>query len=394
MKKNLKNTVMSIPIVDIELEKKKQFSNTNGLRKCKIIMLHDKDNPNDCSIELRAMEKAEKTVFNRPVLAHITLGKDGKPDFGGHDIEPGILEDEYGEKYITEKYLELPIGVIPESTNIEYYEKDGFTYVSVTAYIYEGYSNEAIGLISKTNGKCVSSEILVKDGNWSEEFDCYNITEFEYRGVTVLGDDIEPAMGEECRVSLEERYPTFTKKIMSAISGITEEKNKGGDEPMNFEKFKEILGEVSNETELFEKAKTLKSNKEEYAELFSKKKKELDAKNEELDKLKKTVEDLEKFKFEAMKTERESNAKKVRENFSTIKPEEYEAQENSYLEGKIGYEDFEKEVLAIFGKKEKEKMEKEKAKEDKNDAKTFSGINTIKKSKTDDKKTAFDRVFG
>jgi hypothetical protein len=139
---------------------------------------------------LDTIEKAKESIKNIPILAFIKQsdGSD-EADFGGHESEVVLSSD--GIKY---RYLGRPIGIIPADGCDYHYEMyDGKTYVAVTGYIWTDYANEALDILEKSGEKGQSMEIRVDDGDWDIN-DCFNITSYRYTGVTILGDNVTPAM--------------------------------------------------------------------------------------------------------------------------------------------------------------------------------------------------------
>ena len=89
---------------------------------------------------------------------------------------------------------------MPESCNPRYEVIDGLNHLIVDGYIWKSYSNGSNKLIENSLFKGVSMEIEVLDGNWNELENVYDITDYRYTGITVLGDMVEPAMGDTCKI--------------------------------------------------------------------------------------------------------------------------------------------------------------------------------------------------
>lgn len=152
--------------------------------------MHDGLNLNGSTFSMEAIEKAKESIKNIPILGFVRQ-QDGtdEADFGGHESE--IV---FGDDGIKFRYLGRPIGIIPADANDYHYEiYDGKTFVAVTGYIWTDYANEALDILEKSGEKGQSMEIRVDDGDW-DEFDNFNITSYRYTGVTILGDNVTPAM--------------------------------------------------------------------------------------------------------------------------------------------------------------------------------------------------------
>lgn len=186
-----------------------------------IVLMHDMINRNNSHISVDAIKRASESIKNKPILAYMGKNEYGELDFAGHEIIVELTDDL--DELVKVTYLESPIGIIPESTDINYFEKDGKTYMTCTGYIYSDYSNEAIGLIEKTDGKCVSVEININ--NFSEGNDgILSIDDFEFTGVTILSDDVRPAMDENCRIEID-NGSTINSFMDRAIKDVYEFEN-------------------------------------------------------------------------------------------------------------------------------------------------------------------------
>ena len=172
----------------------------SNLMKVKITVMHDGINYNGSKFTLQDMKRAEESVKNIPILGYVLRDTDGNlDDFDGHNMETRIKDGDKGFEIET-YYLEKPIGVVPESCNPRYEEIDGLNHLIVDGYIWKSYSNGSYKLIENSSFKGVSMEIEVLDGNWNELENVYDITDYKYTGITVLGDMVEPAMGDTCKI--------------------------------------------------------------------------------------------------------------------------------------------------------------------------------------------------
>ncbi|MGP1402613.1 MAG: hypothetical protein ACTTKY_00495 [Catonella sp.] len=187
---------------------------SSNLVPVKLTLLHDDLNRNASSIGIDVIKKAESSLKNKPILAYIRKDENGEYDFAGHEVEITI-----NDEGIKTTYLERPVGIIPESTKVEYISKDGKIYTTCTGYIYKDYSNETLELIEKTNGKCVSVELSVEDGHIDMD-SIFHITEFNYLGVTILSDSRTPGMDENCRIELFGNLEDYEEFINQAKNDV------------------------------------------------------------------------------------------------------------------------------------------------------------------------------
>ena len=172
------------------------YEDDDDLMKVRIKVCHTGENPNGSDFSLASLTKAQPTLSNRPILAYSVFDEESFEvvDFGGHDMEHKIIENENGEYELKTRYLETPLGVINENHeySLEIDEETGETYPVITGFIWKSYSNGAWKLIEQ--GKGVSMEISVKSGVYNKQRKIFEIEDFSYRGITVLSDSVEPAM--------------------------------------------------------------------------------------------------------------------------------------------------------------------------------------------------------
>lgn len=235
---------LSVPI------KKVEFSETSNpsLKKCSIYVMHTGENFNGSSFSEESVEKAKESLKNIPILASIQRDENYDPiDFKGHEMETRIIENSNGFDWKT-IYVEKPIGVIPETNNyrIETLE-NGEKWVVVDGYIWSEYSNGAYDLL-KASDKKVSMEISVDGGYFDDEF-MYHIEDYNYLGVTVLGEDYPPAMGGNAVISLfnkNESSKSEYSKLLNEIQSLEEGGNEMPEDDKKLEGVQEP-GEVKVE---------------------------------------------------------------------------------------------------------------------------------------------------
>lgn len=205
---------MKFSSLNCKIESFSQTENPN-LLKVKIKVMHDGENKNGTKFSLDSIKVAEETIKNTPILAYIL---DDGSDFDEHNMK---LKKEDGEYKLV--YVEKPIGVIPTDTEITYETDDeGKTYFTVTGYVWARYSNEGYDIIQNSESKGVSMEIEILDGEMDEKDNLYDIKEFNFLGVTVLGDHVEPAMYDTKleKYSLSKSYKKELESIYKEIYSL------------------------------------------------------------------------------------------------------------------------------------------------------------------------------
>lgn len=158
--------------------------------KLRVKVMHTGLNLNNSNFDLEAINNAQPTLANIPLLAFIKkTDGDSNADFAGHEYEIKITEDDV--KYV---YLGRPIGIVPESNNyaIETDEETGKTFVVVDAYVWRDYANSALDILNRDMVKKVSMEIIVDDYEWEENY--VDIRGYKYTGIALLGEDVREAM--------------------------------------------------------------------------------------------------------------------------------------------------------------------------------------------------------
>lgn len=174
----------------LPIKYEQQQFNDDRFLKLKIYVMHDGLNLNNSNFEMDSIENAKDTIKNIPILAFVKEidGEDQK-DFAGHEMELIFKDDEFKIKY-----LGRPIGIIPADNNNYHYENiDDKTYVVVDGYVWKDYANDALDILERDGVKSQSMEIVLDSFSYTDDGVC-NIAGYKYTGVTLLGDDVLPAM--------------------------------------------------------------------------------------------------------------------------------------------------------------------------------------------------------
>lgn len=167
-------------------------NNKSNLQKCELWIMREGLNSNGSSFDLESMGKAKESLQNIPILAYVKKREDGENDFDEHNMEYHFETDEEGNLKIKEYYLEVPIGVIPETNNYRLEKVNGHMWVVADGYIWKSYSNEGYEILKRDEEKSVSMEISVNKGEFDKNI--YHIKDYVYQGVTILGSDVAPGI--------------------------------------------------------------------------------------------------------------------------------------------------------------------------------------------------------
>lgn len=160
--------------------------------KLRLKVCHDTKSLHNTIFPKDALYKAQASIANSAILAHVIENNDGQLDFGGHDFT--IEEDKFNDGQYRKIYQEQPVGLVPETNNYEIVEEDGISYVYCDAYIWKGYSNYCVDILQNSDRIKLSMEVEFLDYHYSKPKNCYIITDFKYEGITLLGTDVRPAM--------------------------------------------------------------------------------------------------------------------------------------------------------------------------------------------------------
>ena len=325
MSKELKN--LSMPISKME------FSDTvnPSLSKCSIYVMHTGENLNGSSFSDESVSKAKDTLKNIPILASIKRDEDYNPiDFEGHEMETRLIEKSNGDYDWKLVYVEKPIGVIPESNNyrVETLE-NGEKWVVVDGYIWKEYGNGAYDLL-KSEDKKVSMEISVNDGYFDDDF-MYHINQYNYLGVTVLGDACPPAMGQNAIISLfeqdqnaKEEYDKLLNEISSLEGGSELEDNKDEIIEENIEMEQSEVEEIKDKEEVVEE-EIEEEEKEDFEAKYNETLEELNSLkakysdlNSEHETLKEEHQELVNFKLKIEKEQKDIELNSIFEEYSAL----------------------------------------------------------------------------
>jgi len=181
---------------------------------CRVRVLYTGKNRNMSIITKEAVEKALPTLKNIPIVGEFS---EAAEDFKGH----GGAVDLDSYKFI---HTTKPYGVVPESATYTWEEvkgRDGLTreYLSIDGcYLWTGRYEEAYSVIEK--GKGQSMEIEVIDGNWDDTQEAYQINNFTFSALCILGDDVEPAFEDASITAYSLDKDSFKREFSKMMSDL------------------------------------------------------------------------------------------------------------------------------------------------------------------------------
>ena len=205
------------------------------------------------------LENSKDSFANIPILANMVTkkDKDGNEilDYGGHDfyIEDNKFKD--GETKVI--YEERPVGVVPETCNAEIKDNElGHAVLSLDAYIYRDYGNYCLEILENREGKTsVSIEMDISDVAYVEEDSINEVGNIFPWGITLLGEDVEPALANAKAEMLSLNEDSRQRQLMSIMQELKTSLDnytkavltakETGKEESDTMKFKELLAKYN-----------------------------------------------------------------------------------------------------------------------------------------------------
>ena len=353
--------------VELEFNNFKTIENTGFARGvCRVAYAGKNRNYSDISKD--AFEKAEKTVYGIPVVGN-WLGD----NFGGHDI---IIETKGNE--ISFKDSTIPFGFVPQDANPRWEsveDENGNTknYYTVDVVLWhERYHDQVQFIID--NGARQSMEIMVTDGDWDDNWDYFNINDFYYSALCLLGKDevnsskdVEPCFEESDvtvgQFSMSDKFKKDVFAIRSAFEGgenMAEKDTKA--EVVEVEMTEEVeevadveLDVVETEVEMTQdvEVEEIKSYEIEFKEMTNKYNllsDEYDAQKVEFDNLIIERDELQEYKNSKESEIIEAQKNELIEDYSLLLSED-EIQIAISNRDEMSYADVELELSKAFAKK-------------------------------------------
>lgn len=192
---------------------------------------HDGKNPNGSHFTVDGFDKAKTSLAYTPILAHIVQDSEGNYDFGSHDMR--IEDNAFKEGDYKVIYEEVPMGVVPvlDENDYEIKEHKGRKYVYISMYVWRGYSNYGEDIILRDKKVKLSIEIIVDKFTYDAKQDLFFVSDFRFKGVTLLGKNIGTGMIDAAATTEE-----FSEKKNEAIQTIMSELKEEIEKNQSFKK--------------------------------------------------------------------------------------------------------------------------------------------------------------
>lgn len=207
--------------------------NEEQIMRGKTMCFADGLNENNYYFTLSGMKKAAPTIRGKPFLVHFNLfHSDG---LGDHDSN------------------EIAVGYVPDNAEITFEKADdGRTFLCTDVAIWKFYSKELPEILknAENNKKEVSVELLVIDSE--EQSDYTVIKEFVFCGITILSQDISPAIknAEMQILKFSNKAKSVFEKLEDFLKFSKEENMTEKEKIENSEKPKETLENATKVTDV------------------------------------------------------------------------------------------------------------------------------------------------
>ena len=134
-----------------------------------------------------SLYRAAGSLRNVPILAKFNRETQ---DAMGHEYS--IKRSKIGKEHYLH-FEEVPIGVVPESSEIDIVLEEDKLFMYATGLIWERYANEMKYVLQRDEEKQISMEIVVMDGEQKPD-GTTEVKEFGFSGITILGQSYVPGV--------------------------------------------------------------------------------------------------------------------------------------------------------------------------------------------------------
>lgn len=167
---------------------------SNKFVKLRLDFAHDGINRKRTRFSKELLESKQDGLYLSPLLGNIIETEDGSYKFGKHDME--FKPNPFKNNELQTFYIENILGIIPpkEYAEFEIKEVNGQNRVFVTGYLYKRYSNFAEDILAQYESTPISMETEITKYTYSADEDVYDILDFEYLGITFLGQEVLTGM--------------------------------------------------------------------------------------------------------------------------------------------------------------------------------------------------------
>lgn len=172
--------------------------------------------------DYRNLEQCYETFLGQPILCAFVHGKIGD----GHNMKEKT-NFETGEKYysFTDATAERIVGALSvDKEDFSIRDEDGEKWLIAKGRLWEFYAPELVDKIIRTGRMDVSAETMVEDSYSDGDIEVF--TKWTGLGVTILGDDVQPAIPNASIKALELLNSEFAEAKLKAASYEQQERNE------------------------------------------------------------------------------------------------------------------------------------------------------------------------
>ena len=152
-----------------------------------------------------SLYRAASSLRNVPILAKFNRETQ---DAMGHEYS--IKRSKIGKEHYLH-FEEVPIGVVPESSEIDITYEDDKLFMYATGLIWERYANEMKYVLQRDEEKQISMEIVVMDGEQKPD-GTTEVKEFGFSGITILGESYVPGVSGAVIKILQNHFAELGEK--------------------------------------------------------------------------------------------------------------------------------------------------------------------------------------
>jgi hypothetical protein len=230
------NVNRRIPVSFQKLEKFEIKDDDTRFLPVKIWLMHLGENLNGSYFSKEVVESAIPSLSNTPIMAYLEENSDEELDFSDHRQVLVVKNDTYDVKYLGQA-----IGIIPESNNAQFEEReceDGVTrtFLTVEGYIWTKW-DDPVDILNRDSFKAQSMELHSDyEGFMNEEDGLFHFTNFKFFGACGLGKEVLPAMMNstiETNFNLDIFKQEIQDKMEQLKFALSKINDRGGKESMD-----------------------------------------------------------------------------------------------------------------------------------------------------------------
>lgn len=227
----MKKSKMNLKIAFSLIKEKLSFSKNDSFHEAIVTIMCDGENDNGTYFSRESIEKSLWSIKNIPLVG---LFKEDENNFGGH--EP-TYEAKDGSVDLV--FNTTPFGVVHESAKqwFESINENGIKKEYLVSECLLWKRQKGYELLKEKGQFSVSMEIDVIDGDYNDDIQLYEIKDFMFTAIAILGDGVRPCF-DSANIKLfskNNEYKEMMKDAKEFYNKIQKQEEEGVD--MNLENF-------------------------------------------------------------------------------------------------------------------------------------------------------------